>query len=60
MKSAQDWTITPAALPPSLFLTEKPAWFGALAWPPIDPANPVTDDPTLIPAGYRYLKGADP
>lgn len=60
VKSAQDWTITPAALPPSLFLTEKPAWFGALAWPPIDPANPVTDDPTLIPAGYRYLKGADP
>jgi hypothetical protein len=56
----QDWTIEPEAIPASYFLSAKPAWFGSLAWPPIDPAKPVTDDPTIIPAGYRYVKGTDP
>ncbi len=49
MKTAQDWTITPATIPASLFLSDKPASFGSLAWPPVDPEHPVTDDPTLIP-----------
>lgn len=56
----QDWTVAPSAMPASLFLAVKPAWFGVLAWPPVDPANPVTDDPTIIPAGYRYVHGVDP
>jgi hypothetical protein len=57
---AQDWTIPPEAIPASLFLGAKPSWFGSLAWPPVDPAAPVTDDPTIIPAGYRYVHGSDP
>lgn len=60
VKNAQDWTIPPATIPPSLYLTRKPAWFGSLAWPPVDPSSPVTDDPTLIPAGYRHVNGVDP
>jgi hypothetical protein len=57
VRGTQDWTIPPAPIPASLFLPAKPAWFGSLAWPPVDPANPVTDDPTIIPAGYRYIHG---
>lgn len=56
----QDWSAAPAALPASLFLTSKPAWFGNLAWPPVNPASPVTDNPAIIPAGYRYIYGVDP
>ena len=50
-KGAQDWTITPTSIPNSLYLTSKPSWFGNLSWPPVDPGNPVTDDPTIIPGG---------
>lgn len=60
VKGAQDWTIAPATIPPSLYLTQKPGWFGSLAWPPVDPESPVTSDPTIIPAGYRYVNGTDP
>ncbi len=56
----QDWTIAPTTVPNSLFLSSKPAWFGDLAWPPIDPTKPVTNDPTIIPAGYRFIHGVDP
>jgi chitodextrinase len=56
----QDWTIDPTRIPSSLFLTSKPDWFGDLAWPPVDPSKPVTDDPTIIPAGYRFKHGIDP
>lgn len=47
------------ALPPSLYRSAKPAWFGALAWPPFDPANP---NPThaSIPAGQRFANGGNP
>ncbi len=58
--NGQDWTITPESIPESLFLGGKPTWFGNLNWPPINPANPVTNDPTIIPAGYRYVHGNDP
>lgn len=57
---AQDWTTEPRPIPDSYFLSAKPEWFGSLAWPPVDPAAPVTDDPTIIPAGYRYVNGMDP
>jgi hypothetical protein len=56
----QDWTIEPQPIPESYFLPSKPEWFGSLAWPPVDPAAPVTDDPTIIPAGFRYVHGNDP
>jgi len=39
-------------LPPSLYLTAKPAFFGALPWPPIGPdVSPVV---ATIPAKERY------
>ena len=54
-----DWTVPAEALPDSYYLSERPAWFGALAWPPVRPESP-SDDPTIIPAGYRHLRGKDP
>lgn len=54
-----DWTVPAEALPDSYYLSERPAWFGALAWPPVRPESP-SDDPTIIPAGYRHLRGMDP
>lgn len=56
----QSWTISPESIAYSYYLSEKPDFFGDLAWPPVDPANPVTDDPTIIPAAYRYINGEDP
>ncbi len=47
------------ALPASLFRSSKPAFFGTLAWPPFDPANPAPK-PDAIPAGLRYATGVDP
>jgi len=45
----------------SLYLAQKPNWFGNLAWPPFDPANPTaTASRTSIPAGYRYINGVEP
>lgn len=42
-------------VPYSYYLSGKPAWFGNLVWPPIDPDDPVTSqDLNRIPAGYRY------
>jgi hypothetical protein len=41
-------------LPASLFLVSKPSWFGSLAWPPFDPANPNASSYAAIPAGYRF------
>ncbi len=48
-------------IPSSYYLTSKPAFFGNLTWPPVDPTNP--NDSfirTNIPAGYRYVNGIDP
>lgn len=56
----QDWTTEPRPIPDSYFLSAKPEWFGSLAWPPVEPTAPVTDDPTIIPAGFRYVYGMDP
>jgi hypothetical protein len=50
------------ALPQSLYLSGKPAWFNSMAWPPVDstaPLLPITN--ISIPAKYRFLNGgADP
>jgi hypothetical protein len=54
-----DPNITTTALPASEYRATKPPWFGDRAWPPIDPAAP-SDDPTQIPAGYRFTFGQDP
>lgn len=55
-----DPAITNHVIPDSLFLTAKPAWFGSLAWPPIDPASTSNRSVERIPAGYRYVHGYDP
>jgi hypothetical protein len=51
-------------LPNSLYLSGKPAWFGNLTWPPVDPLNPGTPSDneilTKIPAGYRFVNGTNP
>jgi len=44
-------------LPPSMFRSEKPAFFGSLPWPAFDPVNP-NPSFTSIPAGYRYVNGS--
>lgn len=56
----QDWSAGAKPLPSSHYLTARPAFFRSLAWPPVDPSQPVTNDPTIIPAGYRAIHGADP
>ncbi|MBK7586316.1 MAG: hypothetical protein IPI67_39785 [Myxococcales bacterium] len=55
-----DWSVPSEALPPSFFLAQKPSWFGSLAWPPVDASGTPADDPSIIPAGYRYVNGSDP
>ncbi|MFZ0825993.1 MAG: glycosyl hydrolase family 28-related protein [Verrucomicrobiia bacterium] len=58
---AQAWInpTTAQAIPASYYYSSKPAYFGSLAWPPIDPAAPTIGE-TVIPAGYRYAYGVDP
>jgi len=65
--SATNWdsTISDPFLPASLYLTNKPAWFGNLAWPPFGPENANNGSYTLtrattIPAGYRFVNGVPP
>lgn len=55
----RDWTVDPEPLPDSYFLAERPAFFGSLAWPPVNPDAP-SADPTILPAGYRYVNGREP
>lgn len=51
----------PGVIPASYFHASKPAYFGSLPWPPIDPANPSASIvETNIPAGYRWRYGVDP
>jgi hypothetical protein len=61
---AWDPSIPDHGIPNSYFRTSKPAYFGALAWPPFDPASPpgAYNDSNLsrIPAGYRSVHGMDP
>lgn len=55
-----DPSISDHKIPASLFRTAKPAWFGNLAWPPVDPATPGRLAIVSIPAGYRYVHGTEP
>ncbi len=59
VSGTRSWTVDPEPLVDSYFLTERPAFFGSLAWPPVDPDAP-SADPTILPAGYRYVNGHDP
>jgi hypothetical protein len=52
--------ISDEVIPSSLYLAEKPAWFGSLTWPAIDPASGLPSDVDAIPAGYRFLNGEEP
>jgi hypothetical protein len=52
-------SISPDTLPNSLAYTTKPAWFGSLAWPPVNPSSPVFSF-EIIPAGYRYANSTLP
>lgn len=44
----------------SYLYSSRPAWFGGLAWPPVDPKNPATAIPANLPAGYRFVNGTAP
>jgi hypothetical protein len=45
-------------LPPSLYLTAKPDYFGAVPWPPIGPD--VTGQTSDIPAKLRFEQLTSP
>ena len=66
LSHAVEWdpAIADHTVPNSYFRTSKPDYFGDLPWPPFDPASPpgAFNDANLcrIPAGYRYIHGADP
>lgn len=47
-------------LPDSLYLTNKPSYFGILTWPPFNPYTSSLADLQDIPAGYRFVHGVDP
>jgi len=44
----------------SYMYTSKPAWFGNLPWPAVDPLNPQAAVAGNLPAGYRYQFGRTP
>jgi hypothetical protein len=46
------WDRQPTELPRSLYLTEKPAFFGALPWPWVDPTG--ATKVAVLPARLRY------
>lgn len=49
---------TGQTIPDSYLHASKPAWFGGLPWPPIDPMNYAqSDDVQNLPAGYRAVNG---
>jgi len=50
-----DSTITDHTIPNSLYLPDKPSWFGNLPWPPIGPDR--TPMVGQIPAQCRFLGG---
>jgi hypothetical protein len=50
---------TADVLPNSLFRSAKPAFFGDLTWPAVNPDSP-TYSIEIIPAGYRFINDAEP
>lgn len=49
--------------PDSYYLGAKPSFFGSLAWPPVDAANPPADQSSnntfanMLPAAWRFIYG---
>lgn len=69
VSGGQTWStsISDRTIPDSFYLPGKPAWFGNMAYPAINPANPPAIDPKtgrpstpVIPAQYRYVNGVPP
>lgn len=56
LTNAQHWHTTPAtfAMPNSMYLSSKPAFFGANTWPWTNPANGTVN---LLPAKLRFDNG---
>jgi hypothetical protein len=56
--NAVQWTSDGRRLPDSLYLPLKPAWFGALIWPPFTPERAGFDPKNLnkIPAQLRFAQ----
>jgi hypothetical protein len=54
---AVQWTSDDHHIPDSLYLPSKPAWFGALAWPPFAPERADFDPKNMnkIPAQLRFM-----
>jgi hypothetical protein len=48
------WVNGPVEIPPSFYLTDRPAFFGDSAWPWVDPINGAT---YTLPAKARYDNG---
>jgi hypothetical protein len=55
-----DGGIADHSIPNSVYYSSKPTYFGALTWPPFDPATPANAQAYNIPAGYRRIYGVDP
>jgi hypothetical protein len=57
LTNSQKWHNTPSgfAMPNSLYLRAKPAFFGTNAWPRVDPAN---GSLATLPANARFDSGA--
>jgi hypothetical protein len=58
--SIHDWASPDHTLPISLYYPVRPAFFGNLAWPPYNSTSPTINGRERIPAGYRFVNGADP
>jgi len=56
LTNSQHWHNTPGGftIPPSMYLSSKPAFFGSYTWPWVDPA---TGTVYTLPAKARYEAG---
>ena len=57
-----EWRSRQEAIPDSLYLSGKPAWFGILDWPPFTPERSGFDPASIpkIPAQVRFESGLAP
>jgi chitodextrinase len=57
LRNTVEWDpgIADQNIPTSLYLTQRPGWYGNLSWPPFGPDVP--GYARMIPAEYRFLNG---
>ena len=55
MTNQVHWDSSDQTIPPSLYLTSKPAFFGSYPWPWVDPVGAVKLQ--TLPAKVRYDRG---